>query len=67
MSAFNLLEQIIPQKPNDEILEQRKETIKTHLKDFMDVDDQGCLELKLKLPDQSALDNISAALAKLVR
>jgi len=64
-SAFNLLGQIMPQQPDDERLEQKKEAIKTHLQDCLETDDQGQIELKLKLPDQSALDNIAAALAKL--
>ena len=64
-SAFNLLGQIMPQQPDDERLEQKKEAIKTHLQDCLETNDQGQIELKLKLPDQSALDNIAAALAKL--
>jgi SNF2 family DNA or RNA helicase len=67
ISAFNLLGQIIPQRSDDGMLEQKKETIKTYLQDLMEMDDQGHLELKLKLPDQSALDNIAATLAKLVK
>lgn len=64
-SAFNLLDQIIPQQSDDGGLNQKKETIKIHLQDCLETDDQGQIELKLKLPDQSALDNIAAALAKL--
>ena len=64
-SAFNLLGQIMPQRPDDERLEQKTEAIKTHLQDCLETDDQGQMELKLKLPDKSALDNIAAALAKL--
>jgi len=67
ISAFNLLGQIIPQRSDDGMLEQKKEAIKTYLQDLMEMDDQGHLELKLKLPDQSALDNIAATLAKLVK
>jgi len=66
-SAFNLLDQIMPQQSDDGMLEQKKEAIKTHLQDCLEMDDQGKLELKLKLPNQSALDNIAAALAKLIR
>ena len=64
-SAFNLLDQIMPQQSDDERLEQRKEAIKIHLQDCLETDDQGQIELKLKLPDQASLDNIAAALAKL--
>ncbi|MHB8278546.1 MAG: helicase, partial [Candidatus Humimicrobiaceae bacterium] len=67
ISAFNLLGQIIPQRSDDGMLKQKKEAIKTYLQDLMEMDDQGHLELKLKLPDQSALDNIAATLAKLVK
>lgn len=65
-SAFNLLGQIMPQQLDDERLEQKKETIKTHLQDCLETNDQGQIELKLKLPDRSAIDNIAAALAKLI-
>jgi len=64
-SAFNLLGQIMPEQSDDERLEQKKEAIKTHLQACLETDDQGQIELKLKLPDQSALDNIATALAKL--
>ncbi|MBN2376876.1 MAG: DEAD/DEAH box helicase [Sedimentisphaerales bacterium] len=64
-SAFNLLGQIMPQQPDDGRLEQKKEAIKTHLQDCLETDAQGQIELKLKLPNQSVLDNIAAALAKL--
>ncbi len=66
-SAFNLLGQIMPQGPDDGMLEQKKEAIKIQLQDFLEIDDQGQLELKLKLPDRSALDNIASALAKLAK
>jgi len=66
-SAFNLLGQIMPQQSDDGMFEQKKEAISTRLKDCLEIDDQGQLELKLKLPDQAALDNIAAALAKLVK
>jgi len=49
------------------MLEQKKEAVKTRLQDCLEMDDQGKLELKLKLPNQSALDNIASALAKLIR
>ncbi len=67
ISAFNLLGQILPQRTDDETFEQKKDSIRTYLQDFMETDEQGHLELKLKLPDQSALDNIAATLAKLVK
>ena len=67
MSAFKLLDQIIPQSSDDTTLERKKESIKTYLQDYLETDEQGNLELKLKLPDQSALDNIAATLAKLAR
>jgi len=66
-SAFNLLDQIMPQRSGDGMLEQKKEAVKTRLQDCLEMDDQGKLELKLKLPNQSALDNIASALAKLIR
>lgn len=66
ISAFNLLEQIIPQKPDDKMLEQKKDAIKSYLQDYMETDDKGNLELKLKLPDQSALENIAKVLAKII-
>ena len=66
ISAFNLLEQIIPQKPDDKILEQKKDAIKNYLQDYMETDDNGNLKLKLKLPDQSALDDIATILAKII-
>ena len=55
----------MPEHSNDEKYEQKKEAIKTHLQDCLETDDQGQIELKLKLPDKSALDNIAAALVKL--
>ncbi len=64
ISAFNLLGQIIPRKPEDKIFEQKKETIKTRLKDCLEIDDTGKMEIKLKLPDQAALENIAEALAR---
>jgi len=66
-SAFNLLDQIMPQPSDDGMLEQKKEAIKTRLQDCLDTDEQGQVELKLKLPNQSALENMATILAKLVR
>jgi len=66
ISAFNLLEQIIPQKLDDKMFEQKKDAIKSYLQDYMKTDDNGNLELKLKLPDQSALENIATVLAKII-
>jgi len=37
----------------------------THLQECLETNEQGQVELKLKLPNQSALDSIAAALAKL--
>ena len=64
-SASNLLGEIIPQRPNEQALEQKTNVIKTHLQECLETDAQGQIELKLKLPNQSAQDNIAAALAKL--
>jgi superfamily II DNA/RNA helicase len=66
-SAFNLLGEIMPHQTDDGAFEQKKEEISTRLKDCLEIDDRGQLELKLKLPDQAALDNIAAALAKLIK
>lgn len=64
-SAFNLLCEIMPQQDSKERHEQKKDAIKKHLQNCLEKDEQGQLTLKLKLPSQSSLDNISAALAKL--
>jgi len=64
ISAFNLLDQVLPPKPDDRIFKQNREIIKTRLKDCLEIDDKGKVEIKLKLPDQSALDNIAEALAR---
>jgi len=64
-SAFQLLGQIMPQPPDDKVIQQKKEAIKTHLQTFIETDDQGRMELKLRLPDTAALDNIASALARL--
>ncbi len=63
--AFNLLGEIMPQQSDNQRLEQKKQIIMTHLQDCLETNEQGQIELKLKLPNQSALDNIAAALAKL--
>jgi hypothetical protein len=64
-SAFKLLAEIIPQQSNEAVLGQKIESIKTHLQNCLETNKEGQIELKLKLPNQSALDNIAAALAKL--
>jgi superfamily II DNA/RNA helicase len=64
-SAFKLLGEIIPQKANEAMMEQKTESIRTHLRECLETNEQGQIELKLKLPSQSALDNIAVALAKL--
>lgn len=64
-SAFKLLGEIIPQQPDEAIMAQKTESIRTHLQDCLETNEQGQVELKLKLPNASALDNIAAALAKL--
>jgi superfamily II DNA/RNA helicase len=64
-SAFRFLGEIIPQRPDEQIIEQKKDAIKTHLQECLETNEYGQLELKLKLPDQNALDNIAAVLAKL--
>jgi len=66
-SAFNLLGEIMPHQTDDEMFKQKKEAISTSLKDCLEIDDRGQMELKLKLPDQAALDSIAAALAKLIK
>ena len=64
-SAFDLLGEIIPQQSDDKGLEQKKQAIQAHLHDCLEFDEQGRIELKLKLPSQSTLDNIAAVLAKM--
>ena len=64
-SAFKLLGEIIPQQSSEAMMEQKTESIRTHLQDCLETNDQGQIELKLKLPNPSALDNIAAVLAKL--
>lgn len=66
-SAFNLLGEIIPQPTDGEMLQRKKTVIATHLQECMETDDQGRMELKLKLPNREALDNIAAALAMLTQ
>ena len=64
-SAFNLLGQIMPQPSDEERLAEKREAIKTHLRTCLETDEEGRIELKLKLPDASALEGIAAVLAKL--
>jgi len=64
-SAFNLLGEIMPQQSDEQALEQKKEAIRMNLQECLETNEQGHIELKLKLPNQSALNNIAAALAKL--
>ncbi len=65
-SAFKFLGQVIPQKASNDLLEKRSQAIKETLIDYMETDENGHLELKLKLPDASFLDEISKTLAKLM-
>jgi len=64
-SAFKLLGEIIPQQPDEQMMEQKIASIRIHLQECLETNEQGQIELKLKLPNQSALDNIAATLAKL--
>ncbi|HML73204.1 MAG TPA: DEAD/DEAH box helicase [Anaerohalosphaeraceae bacterium] len=64
-SAFKLLGEIIPHQSDESSMEQKIDSIKTHLQECLETNREGQIELKLKLPNQSALDNIAAALAKL--
>ena len=64
-SAFDLLGEIIPQQSDDKGLEQKKQAIQAHLQGCLEFDEQGRIELRLKLPSQSTLDNIATVLAKL--
>ncbi len=64
-SAFHLLGEILPSTANEETIEQRRQTIQAHLQECLTTDEQGRLELKLKLPGQDALNQIAAALARL--
>ena len=64
-SAFDLLGEIMPQQSDDKRLEEKKQAIQAHLQDCLEFDEQGRIELKLKLPSQSTLDNIATVLAKL--
>ena len=64
-SAFKLLGEIVPKTSNEKLLQQKTEAIRLHLQDCLETDEQGQIELKLKLPDPSALEGIAAALAKL--
>ncbi len=65
-STFKFLSEIIPHQADEQVLEQKKDAIKLHLKECLETDEHGNLELKLKLPNQSALDNIAAALAMMM-
>jgi len=64
ISAFNLLDQIIPQNADDEKFEQKKETIKARLEDCLEIDDTGKIEIRLKLPDRAALERVAETLAR---
>lgn len=64
-SAFKLLSEIVPQKTDEQLLDLKKNAIKLNLQECLETNEQGQLELKLKLPDQKALDEIAATLAKL--
>ena len=64
-SAFKLLGEIIPQQSNEAMMEQKTESIRTHLQECLETNEQGQIELKLKLPNETALKNIAVALAKL--
>jgi len=66
-SAFNLLEQLIPKSPGDGAIGQKKESIKNNLQKYITTDKKGNLELKVVLPDETALDNIASVLSKLVQ
>lgn len=65
-SAFKLLGEIIPQPPDEAIMEQKTESIRTYLSECLETSKGGQIELKLKLPNQSSLDSIAAILAKLI-
>jgi superfamily II DNA/RNA helicase len=64
-SALKLLGEIVPQPLDEEFLQKKKEAIQIHLQDCLETDEQGQVELKLKLPNASMLDGIATALAKL--
>ncbi len=64
-SAFNLLGEIMPHQIDDGKHALKKDAIKMHLQDCLETDEQGQVALKLKLPNQSALDSIAATLARL--
>ncbi len=64
-SAFTFLGEVLPETAASEKLEQRHELIKNNLKDCMTFDEDGRIELKLKLNGQAALNNIVQALAKM--
>lgn len=66
-SAFNLLDQILPQQAEGQVRKEKKEAIKTRLQDCVETDEEGKLALKLKLPDQSTLDDMAEILSKLIR
>ena len=66
-SAFSLLEQLIPKSSNDGVTEQKKESIKNNLQKYITTDKKGNLELKVVLPDETALDNVASVLSKLIQ
>lgn len=64
-SAFSLLAEIVPAHLDTIAMEQKKNAIKSHLQQCLETNEQGQIELKLKLPNSSAIETIAAALVKL--
>jgi superfamily II DNA/RNA helicase len=64
-SAFKLLGQIVPDQADEQAWRDRADTIREHLEQSLETDENGQMELKLKLPGPDALAEIAAVLAKM--
>jgi superfamily II DNA/RNA helicase len=65
-AAFNFISEMFPQKEETEQMAQLTETLKERLSDCLDRDETGKMRLTVTLPDESVLDNLARALAKVV-
>ena len=65
-AAFAFMNEILSQENKQEETEKMASLFKDKLMDCMEKDDDGCLTMTVKLPDESALDTIASSLAGMV-
>jgi SNF2 family DNA or RNA helicase len=66
-AAFDFIGEMLPKEKESEETSQMAETFKARLSECLEKDEDGQLKMILSFPDETAIDNLSKSLARLIR